>query len=303
MPSGTPEVDVAALRALCTAADTGTLGRAALRLGVSQPSLSKRLQALEAATGTQLLERSPQGVRLTPAGRRLYEEARRFVEHADSVAVLMTGLEREAAPVHLAASHSATEAFVAEMLARLNERDPLPVELVSANSLVVRELVADGRADLGIAASRPNATPTATVREETLAEDAIICAVPPGHPWAKRGRVTTERFLATPMVVRDPSSNARWTVDSVLRERGLEAAPPIIQGATPAAVKRESRARSAPLLLSRHVLANTDFVPVAIDGLEFPREYRLILRAVGQPTTDVRELIARIRDHVRIWLR
>jgi DNA-binding transcriptional LysR family regulator len=303
MPTSSLEVDVAALRALCTAADTGTLGRAALRLRVSQPTLSKRLQALEAAVGVKLLERSRQGVRLTPAGRRLYEEARPLLDHADAVAVVMTGLERDAAPVHLAASHSSTDAFVAEMLARINEREPLAVELVTANSMVVRDLVSDGRADLGIAAGRLQSTPTAMVREETLAEDAIICAVPPGHPWAKNGRVTQKRFLATPMVLRDPSSNARWTVDTLLRERGLEAAAPLAVGATPAAAKREARARAAPVLLSRHVLANTDFIPVEIEGLEFPREYRLVLPAVGQPAAPVRELIARIREHVRIWLR
>ena len=74
MPGMTP--DLYELRALCVAADLGTVGRAAVRLSVSQPSLSKRLAALEAKVGAQLLERSPRGVTLTPAGRRLYRHAR-----------------------------------------------------------------------------------------------------------------------------------------------------------------------------------------------------------------------------------
>jgi LysR family transcriptional regulator, carnitine catabolism transcriptional activator len=297
------EVDLPALRALCMAADTGTLGRAAVRLHVSQPALSKRLQALEASLGVQLLERSPHGVRLTPAGRRLYELARQLIDHADAVAQVMTGLSRDEGVVHLAASHSSTEAFVAEMLARLNGADPLAVELVTANSLVVRDMVADGRADVGIAASRPHATPTPAVREEPLADDEIVCAVPPGHRWAGRPRISQEEFLATPMVVRDPTSNARWTVDAVLRETGLQSAPPLAQGATPSAVKREARARHAPLLLSRHVLAGSDFVPLEVEGLRFPRQYRLVLPSVGAPTGATRHLIECVRDHVRIWLR
>jgi DNA-binding transcriptional LysR family regulator len=63
--------DIEELRTLCTAAELGSLGRAAVRLHTSQPALSKRLSNLEALAGTKLLERSTHGVKLTPAGRRL----------------------------------------------------------------------------------------------------------------------------------------------------------------------------------------------------------------------------------------
>jgi DNA-binding transcriptional LysR family regulator len=295
--------DLAELRGFCTAADLGTLGRAAVRLHVSQPSLSKRVAALEAKVGARLLERSPHGVTLTPAGRRLYPHARGLLEAADEVAEVMTGIRRTGEVVRLAASHSATEAFVAAMLAGLHERHPLSVELVTANSQVVRGLVADGRADVGVAASRPGHTPNPGVREETLADDAIVCAVPPGHRWARRRRIPLDDFLRTPMVVRDPSSNARWTVDAVLGERGLHPADPVLEAATPRAAISEARSRRAPVLLSRHVLSQTDFHVIDVEDLQFPRSYVLITPAYGEPTGEVRELCERIREHVRIWLR
>jgi DNA-binding transcriptional LysR family regulator len=139
--------------------------------------------------------------------------------------------------------------------------------------------------------------------EAVLVDDAILCAVPPSHPWAKRARVTRERFLATPMVVRDPSSNARWTVDAVLGEQDLHAADPLVEAATPRAAISEARSRNAPVLLSRHVIAQTDFVTVEVEGLEFPRSYVLLTPAYGEPSGEVRELVDRIRDHIRIWLR
>src|SRR4051794_1231063 len=193
--------DLNELRAFCVAADLGTLGRAAVRLHVSQPSLSKRLAALESKVGARLLERSSRGVTLTPAGRRLYRHARPLLDTADEVGEVMAGIRHIVAVVRLAASHSAAEAFVAEMLAR---RD-IAVELVNANSQVVRALVADGRADLGVAASRPGHTPNPGVREAELVRDEVVCAVPPGHPWARRATISQERFLATAMVVRDPA--------------------------------------------------------------------------------------------------
>jgi hypothetical protein len=115
--------------------------------------------------------------------------------------------------------------------------------------------------------------------------------------------VTRSRFLATPMVVRDPSSNARWTVDAVLAIHDLTGAEPLMEAATPRAAIAEARTRRAPVLLSRHVLAQSDFTVVAVDGLAFPRSYVLVTPAYGEPTAEVRELVDRIREHVRIWLR
>jgi len=211
MPVPVLTPDLNELRGFCMAADLGSLGRAAVRLGVSQPSLSKRLASLEAKVGARLLERSARGVTLTPAGRRLYGLAHALLEEADGVAEVMLGIRQTGAVIRLAASHSATEAFVAALLAKIDGEDPVSVELVTANSEVVCALVADGRADVGVAASQPTPAPTTGIRESELIDDAIVCAVPPGHEWAQAGTVSLERFLATPMVLRDPSSNARAT--------------------------------------------------------------------------------------------
>jgi DNA-binding transcriptional LysR family regulator len=295
--------DLNELRGFCVAADLGSLGRAAVRLRVSQPSLSKRLASLEAKVGARLLERSARGVALTAAGRQLYRHARPLLEAADQVGEVMAGIRQTGTVVRLAASHSASEAFVAALLTRLDASEKLAVELVTANSQVVRGLVAEGRADVGVAASRPNATPNPGVHETVLVDDAIVCAVPPGHPWGARRQVSRQRFLATPMVVRDPSSNARWTVDAVLAADQLKAAGPLLEAATPRAAIAEARTRRAPVLLSRHVLAQSDFTTVAVDGLAFPRSYVLVTPAYGEPTGEVRELVERIREHIRIWLR
>ena len=88
--------EIAELRAFCAAVDLGSLGRAARLLRVSQPALSKRLRALEAVAGARLLERSPRGVRPTPAGNRLYLEARKLLAQAEAVDDLMAGLSDDA---------------------------------------------------------------------------------------------------------------------------------------------------------------------------------------------------------------
>jgi len=290
--------DLTDLRSLVAAADSGTLGRAALRLHISQPALSKRLQALEQTVGVQLMERSQRGVTLTPAGRRLYEQARPLLAQMELLDLLVADLRRAVSPVRLAASHSASDAFVTDALPTADEDDPLAVELVIANSHVVRNHVADGRADLGVAPARPDATPHPGVRRQKLVDDAIVCAVPHSHPWAQRRRIRQAEFVRTPMVVRDPTSNARWTVDAVLRRHNLELAPPAAQVSTPHAAQREAIARGAPVLLSRYVIDHRFFAEVEVDGLTFPRRYELVLPATGEPPAAVRALIARLEDAV-----
>jgi DNA-binding transcriptional LysR family regulator len=298
--SRTPEVTE--LRSFCAAADLGSVGRAAIRLNVSQPALSKRLQALEQLAGVTLLERSRRGVTLTPAGRRLYAEARRLLEQAEIVEDLMLGLARASGPLRIAASHSASEAVVADMLATRDEQERAQaVELLTANSHVVRALVAEGRVELGVAAARPRATPNPGVRETMLADDEIVCAVPRGHPWANRRRISRAEFLRTRMVVRDPGSNARWTVDAVLDRLGLRAAPPLIECPTPTAARQEALARNVPLLLSRHVLRSEFFVEIAVEHLRFPRSFQLVLPAQGEPSGAVKALIRRLEAAVAGW--
>lgn len=288
--------DINELRSLCVAADSGTLGRAAMRLGISQPALTKRLQGLEQLAGQRLLERSPRGVSLTPAGRRIYEEAGSLLENAERIEELLAVMRHQAAPLRLAASHSACEAFVTDVLAAVSEERGPAIELVAANSQVVRGLVGDGRADLGVAASRPGATPNPAVRQILLAEDEIVCGVPPGHPWARRARIPQADFLRTPMIVRDPASNARWTVEAELRRRGLALAPPLAEVATPAAAKREALERSAPVLLSRRVLREPHWAMPPVDGLAFLRSFVLVLPAGGTPSDEVEALMQRLRD-------
>lgn len=290
-PSAVRTPDIVELRSLCAAAELGSVGRAAIRLQVSQPALSKRLHTLEALVGVELLERSPHGVRLTPAGRRLYERAKRLLVEAEAVDEAISAARRAGGPVRLAASHSSVDAFVGEALGQLDRSGcALRVELVTANSSVVRDLVADGRADIGVAASRPHHTPYPNVRELAIATDEVVCAVPPEHPWRMRDRIALEEFLATPMVVRDQGSNSRWTVEAVLAERGLSGAPPLTEAASPQAARREAHARRAPILVSRHVLAGHRFHELAIDSLSFPRDFVLVMPGLGEPTDHVSAL-------------
>jgi DNA-binding transcriptional LysR family regulator len=289
--------EIAELRAFCAAVDLGSLGRAARLLRVSQPALSKRLRALEAVAGARLLERSPRGVRPTPAGNRLYREARKLLAQAETVDDLMAGLSDDEMPIRVASSHTIAEFVLPDPLVefeRLHERH-LSVELVIANSVIVRELVGEGRAEFGIAALEGGVPEGLQALD--FCEDEVVVAVPPGHPWAGRRQVPLAEFLSTPMVMRDPSANTRRIVESVLRERELELAAPLAEVGSTTALRETALSESAPALLSR--LAVRDWGPLEIcrvRGLRFPRRFVFLLGGEESLSVAARALLTHLQS-------
>lgn len=76
-------MELRGLRYFVAVAEERHIGRAAARLHMTQPPLSRAMHRLEADLGATLLERTPNGVELTEAGRTLYDDARSVLEHAD----------------------------------------------------------------------------------------------------------------------------------------------------------------------------------------------------------------------------
>src|SRR3984885_9040066 len=76
-------MDLRSLRYFVAVAEERHFGRAAARLHMTQPPLSRAIKQLETDVGALLLHRSPSGVTLTPAGNALYDEARALLEHAE----------------------------------------------------------------------------------------------------------------------------------------------------------------------------------------------------------------------------
>lgn len=78
-------MDLRSLRYFVAVAEERHIGRAAIRLHMTQPPLSRAIQQLESELGTVLLHRSSGGFTLTTAGTVLYDEARTLLEHAEQV--------------------------------------------------------------------------------------------------------------------------------------------------------------------------------------------------------------------------
>ena len=292
--------DIAELRAFCVAADLGSIGRAAISLGISQPALSKRLRTLEAIAGVELLERSRAGVKLTEAGRNLYPEARRLLDQADVITDLLGRFEGGEHPLRVAMSHTIAEFLFAPELVAFQTRPgsrPFPIELTAGNSAAVRRMVAEGRADLGICAARLPDDPDDRLEELELVDDEIVVAVPQAHRWYQREVVPGDQFLATPLIVRDPAAHSRRLVDAVLASRRKHLAPPLREVGSTVAGKTEALELGAPILLSALALdeGRDRLYRRPVEGLRFPRRFLIVCRSQADLSPPARELVEFLR--------
>lgn len=270
--------EVGELRAFCAAVDLGSLGRAARLLQVSQPALSKRLRALEAVAGAKLLERSTRGVTPTQAGERLYTAARKLLAEAELVEDLLGSLPHDDAPVRLAASHTVAEFLLAKPLVELQHRHQhhLSVELTVVNSIVARSLVHQGRVELALGVREQDSEQGGLV-EVPFAQSEIIVAVPEAHHWAQLQEIPLDRFVQTPMIMRDPNASSRRTVDYALQRLGRSLMPPLAEIGSTSAAKAAALAEEAPLLIDHRALSPGDgLLLMRVQGQRFRRLFVIL---------------------------
>ena len=147
-------LDWNALHAFVVIADEGTLTRAAKRLGVSQPTLGRRLDALEAHLGATLFVRGRGGMVPTERGLRLLEHARAVKREADAFSLAAAGdRSQRRGTVRLSASRIVSHVLLPPILAGIAEQEPgIEIELVATDEvsdLLVRD------ADIALRMVRP----------------------------------------------------------------------------------------------------------------------------------------------------
>jgi DNA-binding transcriptional LysR family regulator len=269
-------------------------------LRVSQPALSRRLRVLEKLANVRLLERSRRGVSPTPAGTRLYLAARRVLAEDDAIEGLMGGVLAHGVPARLAASPTMAESVLPKLLVDFEERHErhLSIELTIVSSAMVRELVREGRVDLGLAATCRSVQECGSLAQIPLCEDEVVVIVPRGHPWAAVEEIDLEEFLGTRMIMRDPRADTRRTVDAELTPLGLSLAAPLAEIGNTAAAKDAALHERVPALLSRLAIGAADerLLVRHVAGLRFRRRFVLLYTA----KKDLSPLVRAFTDQVRL---
>ena len=193
-------MDLRQLRYFVAVAETLHFGRAARRLDISQPPLSRQVAAFEEELGVGLFERSTRGVRLTPAGAALLPRARRLLADADTIARGARELARgDVGLLDIGFLAASTYSVLPRLLSTFRRSRP-GVRLVLTEATSDRQLVAlaDGSLDAGVLL--PPVTDPALVWQP-LVREPLVAALPAGRRWPPRidlARLAAEPFILFP---------------------------------------------------------------------------------------------------------
>ena len=164
------------LRCFVAVAEELHFGRAAARLNMTQPPLSRQVQILEHIIGVPLFERTSRSVRLTPAGRAFLIDARRIVRFAENAAALVQRVSRgEEGRVSLGFTAASGYNYVPNLLKRVRRQMPhLDLQLREMVSTDQVEALQTGAIDVGLL--RPPVSRSSFHVVPALRESLIIAA-------------------------------------------------------------------------------------------------------------------------------
>ncbi len=183
-------VELRHLRYFVGVAELSSFTKAARKLHVAQPALSRQIRQLEDEVGARLLERDRQGARLTEAGRAFLAEATALLKQSDDVmrsAQKRGGLERRQLNIGYVWGlfHSLAPAALSRFRAQFPD---VAVNLLDLTAVEQARLLADGELDAGFIGLAHEAD-AAGLAKRKVGACAFVAALPANHPAARRSRV------------------------------------------------------------------------------------------------------------------
>jgi DNA-binding transcriptional LysR family regulator len=203
------------LRGFVAVAEELHFGRAAERLRMTQPPLSRQIQKLERAIDVRLFDRDNRGVMLTAAGEAFLHEARRLLALVESAPDLARRISAgSAGTVRIGFTAASTFGILGALLNEISNQ--LPEIEIDLQEMVTREQVAalvEGEVDLGLA--RPPFDED-LFGSRLLYREPLVVAVPSGHPLSVAGRAVTAEDLRQERIIMHSPTEAKYFYDLIV---------------------------------------------------------------------------------------
>ncbi|GIG68166.1 LysR family transcriptional regulator [Phytomonospora endophytica] len=288
------DVDTRLLRYFAAVADEGNLSRAAERLFVSQPTLTKQIRQLERALGAVLFTRSRAGMALTEAGRALAARVPELLAGWDEVAAeTRRAAGRASRVLRVGFLASAANEATRRIIVAFRERRPdWRVEMVQSSWGDPTAGLAGG--GVGAALVRLPFPGQDGLRVEELFSEPRLLAVHSAHPLAARDRVDFAELLDEPFVAA-PVETGAWR-DFWLASERRGGRPPVVGAVTDqpdawlSAIANGDGVALAPESAARFY-ARPGITYLPVDGVE-PTRVGVAWTAAGDADAVVRDFVA-----------
>ncbi len=202
-------MDIAALQAFLAVAETNSFSRAAERIFLTQPAISKRIAALETSLGARLFDRIGRTIQLTPAGQAMLARTRAILRELDDVKRSIANLAGTVAgELSLATSHHIGLHRLPGPLKQFHDSYPgVRLDLRFMDSEMACRAVAQGEIELAIVTLPP--VVDAPLQSIKIWDDPLDIVVSRTHPLAGTAPVSPKVLLDYPAILPGPGTYTR----------------------------------------------------------------------------------------------
>lgn len=193
-------MDIRQMQYVLELAQTGSFTKAAARLHITQPTLSKTIKSLEEELGVELFNREGKRIELTDAGRAIEVQARSIVESFHNLRLELNDLTNfNKGIIRLGIPPMAGSSFFPQVIRRFREQYPgLVIQTVEEGSKKLEMKVAEGKLDMGVVL-----LPVDQERFDsfTVVKEHLKLLVHPEHPLADREQVRLAELAGEPFIL------------------------------------------------------------------------------------------------------
>ncbi|MBW2649153.1 MAG: LysR family transcriptional regulator [Deltaproteobacteria bacterium] len=210
-------ITIQQMRALVCLAEERSFSRAAKKMYLTQPSLTKHIKNLEEGIGVQLVDRKGREMSLTPEGRILCESAKRVFGLIDDTGEKIARMkENESGSIRIAASTIPATYILPHSLSRFRDRHKdIHCYVRTNDSDLTLDMILNDEAEIGFIGREITGR---KLRAEKLWRDRLVLVVPASHKWSERGKVSLNEVSTEPFVSRERGSGTRKVLEESLRK-------------------------------------------------------------------------------------
>lgn len=201
--------------------ETQNLSKTAEEFGLSQPAVTKQIQALEDTYGVLLLERSGRRLKTTEAGETLYYCARDIIKAMDKTDKAMEEVsESRKGSLCLGASNIPGEYILPQLIKRFKEKYPnVSISIDIADTEKIFSRLAERELDVGIVGGWIN---NRKIEGFEWLEDELVVVLPENHKLARLSEITLDSLLNERWIFREKGSGTRKAVEDLLIAHGIK---------------------------------------------------------------------------------
>jgi DNA-binding transcriptional LysR family regulator len=282
VPTLSKAFEIQRLRVLVEVARLDSVSRAAEALGLTQPTVSLHLKALNDTLGVAVVERQGRGIRLTEAGLLLERHASRALAELERAQQALDD-QRDLATgsLRIGAGVSSGTYVLPEVIGEYREQHPsIDIEFEVGTTETISELLKRGELHLGVLGE---IAPHPDLEVHALGSDTLVCVVGAGSPLAKQSKISKSDIRGSTLLARSNGSATQAVADKLLAE--LKVKPATRWGfQTPEAMVRAAGAglgiAFVSELSSREEIRQGNVVAVEIEGAKSAETAIQIVRSV-----------------------